>query len=30
MLNRNHENMLVTYHFGLKSLFDGNLTGIGD
>lgn len=26
MLNRNQENMPVTYHFGLKILFDGYLT----
>ena len=26
MLNRNQENMPVTYLFGLKSLFDGYLT----
>jgi hypothetical protein len=26
MLNRNQENMLVTYLFGLKTLFDGYLT----
>ncbi len=26
MLNRNQENMPVTYHFGLKTLFDGYLT----
>ena len=25
MLNRNQENMPVTYHFGLKTLFDGYL-----
>lgn len=25
MLNRKHENMLVTYHFGPKILFDGYL-----
>lgn len=27
MLNRKHENMPVTYHFGLKILFDGYLIG---
>ncbi len=26
MLNRKLENMPVTYHFGLKTLFDGHLT----
>lgn len=26
MLNRNPQNMPVTYHFGLKILFDGYLT----
>ena len=26
MLNRNQENMPVTYHFGLKTFFDGYLT----
>ena len=26
MLNRNKRNMPVTYHFGLKTLFDGFLT----
>jgi hypothetical protein len=26
MLNRNQENMPATYHFGLKTLFDGYLT----
>jgi hypothetical protein len=26
MLNKNQENMPVTYHFGLKILFDGYLT----
>lgn len=26
MLNINQENMPVTYHFGLKTLFDGYLT----
>jgi hypothetical protein len=29
MLNRNHENMPATYHFGLKILFDGYLIATG-
>lgn len=29
MLNRKHENMPVTYHFGLKILFDDYLTTSG-
>lgn len=29
MLNRNHENMPATYHFGRKILFDGYLKTIG-
>lgn len=29
MLNRKLENMPVTYHFGLKTLFDGYLIAMG-